>query len=673
MRQKHFMRNFIVALAFLLLLTSCSVHSNTTNLKNLRKNQSRGYFTQLKGGGADSFTLMIYMNGGKAEEDYAKATKAIDAMREVDLSDKLTVVIETGGVDVWQNDFLSNEGSDRILLNSKGFSLLSGTKLSSEMDDTTKLSDFVEKTKLEFPADRYGLIFWGDAPLSANEISSVLKEQALDFIGFDGPSNASFELSYLLEPCADYVIGQTGSLATGWDYAALLTTISANTSIPTTDIAKTISTGLQMNTIYTLTGSSSGLYCADLTEAKHVAKTILATYDALADIVLQGNFEQVSALRQAAAYDAKFVYINTLAKNATVDTALDMQTALSSMLRYKDSDTQTLTMYFPTNGFSQVAQELGIYEAAGLPYRNFVATYMSVCLGAEQFMADAANTVPKPNPSPSPSAPAPSGSDIAPSASVSATQVPSTALSASADTTASLYDWYLPDVAESYKNLYAGVAVQLVNPELQAQENLVSIKNTENSFSAISQAKIDVYLQIDGQNLALGATQLLLEEGVYQKSFSDEWLSINGQIANVQALTGDEQGYLLCPVLKDGKPANLFIAQSATDGTYEVLGLLLQQGPYVEFFTPEKGNVIQFQFDVYNSELTYIRNSTHGITLTVADKLTAAPSYVSGDVYVRAITQDIFGVTRTSELVDLRLLLTQTPTDGSDASVPPTQ
>lgn len=71
-----------------------------------------------------------------------------------------------------------------------------------------------------------------------------------------------------------------------------------------------------------------------------------------------------------------------------------------------------------------------------------------------------------------------------------------------------------------------------------------------------------------------------------------------------------------------------------------------------------------------------MRNTTHGITLSVADKLTAETSYVSGDIYVCAVTEDIFGNTHAGELIDLRLLFTQPAADDGDAnntSMPPAE
>lgn len=52
---------------------------------------------------------MVYMCGTDLESNYGMATSDINEMLHADLSDKVNIIVETGGADKWQNTVISSK------------------------------------------------------------------------------------------------------------------------------------------------------------------------------------------------------------------------------------------------------------------------------------------------------------------------------------------------------------------------------------------------------------------------------------------------------------------------------------------------------------------------------------------------------------------------------------
>lgn len=163
------------------------------------------------------FVLLIYMNGSNLESESKLATGNIrdmlcEEMPEV-RDNNLTILLLMGGTCKWHLDesmsgqSLSNDSITYAKITRDGFRKIHSLSNRSIGDPST-LAEFISYGMTEFPADRYGLIFWNhgagsvtgfgydelhpdDTSLSLVEIHQGLQQSCspssskFTFIGFD--------------------------------------------------------------------------------------------------------------------------------------------------------------------------------------------------------------------------------------------------------------------------------------------------------------------------------------------------------------------------------------------------------------------------------------------------------------------------------------------------------
>ena len=90
-----------------------------TNLSNVSTEVSGGArekFTKLLGNGNDQVTVLIYMCGTDLETNYGMATSDLNEMLYATHSDKVNIVVETGGTRRWKNSVMANTTNQRWLI-----------------------------------------------------------------------------------------------------------------------------------------------------------------------------------------------------------------------------------------------------------------------------------------------------------------------------------------------------------------------------------------------------------------------------------------------------------------------------------------------------------------------------------------------------------------------------
>ena len=190
--------------------------------------------------------LLVYLCGADLEGDNMEATDDFAEMQNAVYSDDLTVVVQTGGTYEWHTDGLTAEGNDRIVFSKAGMEIRNGTGAVRYMNQSATLYDFITESVEEFPADHYGLVFWGHGtgsvfgvcydplsgqPMTLPSLNAALKEADVhfDWIGFDSCLMATAETACAVRDYADYMIASTESISSfGWDYTAFLTLWAEN-------------------------------------------------------------------------------------------------------------------------------------------------------------------------------------------------------------------------------------------------------------------------------------------------------------------------------------------------------------------------------------------------------------------------------------------------------------
>ncbi|MBQ6146471.1 MAG: peptidase C11, partial [Clostridia bacterium] len=160
---------------------------------------------------------MIYMCGTDLESKYGMGTSDLGEMVKATISDKVNVIVETGGCRAWKNNIVSSSVNQIYQVQTGGLRRLESDFGKSYMTDPDNLASFIQYCTKNFPADRNILIFWdhGGGSLSGYgydekqgsgfgvsadtmtlpEIDAALKKGGcvFDWIGFDACLMATLE------------------------------------------------------------------------------------------------------------------------------------------------------------------------------------------------------------------------------------------------------------------------------------------------------------------------------------------------------------------------------------------------------------------------------------------------------------------------------------------------
>ena len=140
------------------------------------------------------------------------ATADLNEMLYAQDSDKVNIIIETGGTSRWRNSVISNTTNQRYRVTSKGLEAACRTTWGSRsMVDPATLADFIQYSKANYPADRYMLVLWDHGggsltgygydqnfrndSMTLDEMATGLKNGGctFDVIGFDACLMATLE------------------------------------------------------------------------------------------------------------------------------------------------------------------------------------------------------------------------------------------------------------------------------------------------------------------------------------------------------------------------------------------------------------------------------------------------------------------------------------------------
>lgn len=242
------------------------------------------------------WTIMVYLDGdddaleNNALTDFNEMEKGLyDAVNSGNgwVADRVNVVVmidrhqggtsritEAGGDDwtdtrlyrVRPDNSMSYFNSERIDDGSKAYFYHTPSLGEKNMADPSTLSDFINYSKENFPADHYALILWnhggaaqkksastpeqriskaicwdgdnGDDTLYIDELQQALEENfdssdRLDILGFDACLMATIEVAYEVKELADYMVASMNYIqADGWSYDRILGDIGTRLTTP---------------------------------------------------------------------------------------------------------------------------------------------------------------------------------------------------------------------------------------------------------------------------------------------------------------------------------------------------------------------------------------------------------------------------------------------------------
>ena len=218
---------------------SINVNRSTGEVKIDRKKLDDKKDQQAAGG----WTLFVYLCGTDLESDYGMGSADLEEMKSASTGDKVRFIVQTGGTQVWKNDYVNEDKLQRYLIQNGEIKLLKEIKL-DDMGDPGTLSDFLKWGLKEYASARNGVILWNHGggsitgvcfdecfysdSIDLAELDTVLNEsievtgKKLDFIGFDACLMGTVETANICATYADYMYGsEEVEPGSGWDYVAI--------------------------------------------------------------------------------------------------------------------------------------------------------------------------------------------------------------------------------------------------------------------------------------------------------------------------------------------------------------------------------------------------------------------------------------------------------------------
>ncbi len=373
-----------------------TVPSNNGKLNTGVDRAARAKFVTPRGGGKDTVTIMVYMCGTDLESRSGMATNDLMEMANATLSDKVRIIVYTGGCKSWKIQGISSSYNQIYKVEQGGLLPLVSNAGTGAMTDPNTLLDFLGYCDQNYPADRNMLIFWdhGGGSISGYgydeknaragsmtlaQIDDVLKSANMqfDFIGFDACLMATTETALMLSKYADYMIAsEETEPGVGWYYTNWLTDLCANTSKSTVEIGKKIADDFVDVCSQQCRGQKTTLSVVDLAE---LSGTLSTPFKAFAkdtrEMIAGSEYRTVSTAR---ANTREFAGSNRIdqidlvdfAQNLGTDEAKALANALLSAVKYNRfnnvSNAYGLSIYFPLNKVSDVDQAVKTYNSIGL-------------------------------------------------------------------------------------------------------------------------------------------------------------------------------------------------------------------------------------------------------------------------------------------------------------------
>jgi len=371
--------------------------ANEGTLDQTVEEGSRAKYTSIKGNGQDTVTFMVYMCGTDLESRSGMATNDLLEMANAKLSDKINIIVYTGGCSRWNNQVVSSKVNQVYQVKNGGLVPLVKDAGTGAMTNPSTLASFIQFCKKNFPADRNELILWdhgggsvsgygydeknrtaGSMPLSG--IRTALQQGGVkfDFVGYDACLMATVENALMLNDYADYLIAsEETEPGIGWFYTDWLNALSKNTSMPTLELGQRIIDSFVAKCNEKCRGQATTLSIVDLAELANTVPQKLKDFSSSTSSLIENQkYAQVSSARNQTREFASSTKIDQIdlthfARNLKTKEGDALAEAIKGAVKYnKTSANMTnaygLSIYFPYRKASSVDSAVKTYAVIGM-------------------------------------------------------------------------------------------------------------------------------------------------------------------------------------------------------------------------------------------------------------------------------------------------------------------
>jgi len=252
----------VIALVMVLAMSGCSDSDNEASEEKTAPvlNEDIGRKDSMSSTSGDGgWAVYWYLCGGDLESGGGFASGDLEELMSVQLPENVTVVIEAGGSESWENDF-DPDMLTRCVYDADGFEVVEEIP-SASMGDPDTLADFLTFCNENYPADRRAVVFWNhgggnvagiafdelydDDSLTLPELGAAF--EAADFggkyelIGFDACLMATIDTAATFVEYANWMVAsEETEPGCGWDYEGFFEALSSNTGMNGGELGKEI-------------------------------------------------------------------------------------------------------------------------------------------------------------------------------------------------------------------------------------------------------------------------------------------------------------------------------------------------------------------------------------------------------------------------------------------------
>ena len=374
-----------------------SMENNTATADTSVASGARGKYTTIKGKNKDTMTILVYMCGADLESENGMASSDLKEMVNANLSDKVNVLVYTGGARKWKNNVVSARVNQIYRIKKGSLERLVENDGKDSMTSPKTLARFIQYGAKNYPANRMVLIFWDHGGGSVSGygyderygqgqtmtlagINEALANGGVkfDFIGFDTCLMSTVENGLMLDSYADYMIASEESEpGVGWYYTNWLNKVSKNTSTSTVEIGKTIVDDFVEVCNRQCRGQATTLSVTDLAELGATVPKELREFSIETNELIQNKeYKKVAQARSQTREFATHARIDQIdlihfAKNLGTKEAADLAKALQGAIKYNRtgggiSNAYGLSIYFPYKQAGTVNKAVAAYQAIGM-------------------------------------------------------------------------------------------------------------------------------------------------------------------------------------------------------------------------------------------------------------------------------------------------------------------
>ena len=208
----------------------------------------------------ETWSVLVYLCGSDLESEAGLASDDLEEIMSINYPENVNIIIQTGGAETWENDFVSDERMQRYVYGADGLELVDESPLYN-MGDSNTLASFLGYASVHYPADHTAVIIWNHGggsvsgvafdelyndSLDINELRNAFEtiydlsseNPPIDIIGFDACLMATIDVAASFKDVARYMVASEDLIpGFGWDYAGWLKTLSYNPGIDPKDLA----------------------------------------------------------------------------------------------------------------------------------------------------------------------------------------------------------------------------------------------------------------------------------------------------------------------------------------------------------------------------------------------------------------------------------------------------